>query len=469
MEPLSFKKLAANFSFLTGGEIFSKICTFAAFTYLARTLGPQQFGYLEFALAIMVFLSLFVDFGSSPYGAREIALNPESLPHHLTKVISLRILLALLAVLVVFCAVPFLPQQYSSISKLLTILSLSLLGIPFFLNWVFQGLDRMKWVAIGSIVRQLTFASLVFFYFRKTTPLWHIGLLELLAVSSVIIYYWGIYSRYVAPPKIKFQFFSVLTTIKHTAPIGLSEIGWASMWYSATIMLGLIVGGEEVGWFGVAHRTVMAIHAFVWLYFYNLLPSISRCKKHPEQTLQSLMANSFLITSWSSLFFAVLATVFAGQLMSLLYGVKFIPAAPIFLVLAWMIPISLLSGHYRYTLIAYKFQKYEFFSTLVAALLAIILGLLLIPNYGALGAALALILAKIVNFILAYIYVQRHIAAIPLLPYLYKPFVGLVVFFSIYLLLFNFNSILGITLASVSFLGSLIALEWRQIMKKTTF
>ena len=175
MEPFKLRKLAANFSFLTGGEIFSKICTFAAFTFLARTLGPQQFGYLEFTLAVMVFFTLFVDFGSSPYGAREIALNRENIPLHVSNIFTMRLFLAAISVLVIIIAVQFLPDSYQKINTLLLVFSFSLLGMPFFLQWVFQGLDNMKWVALGSIIRQLVFAAAVFLYFRKTTPLWHVG------------------------------------------------------------------------------------------------------------------------------------------------------------------------------------------------------------------------------------------------------------------------------------------------------
>ena len=73
MPPVNLRQIVSNFTFLAGGEVLSKVCTFAAFTFLARALGPESFGHLEFTLAMMVFFTLLVDFGTSPYGAREIA------------------------------------------------------------------------------------------------------------------------------------------------------------------------------------------------------------------------------------------------------------------------------------------------------------------------------------------------------------------------------------------------------------
>ena len=50
--------LVRNFLFLGAGEFASKVFGFLAFAYLARVLGPREFGQIEFALALIVFLYL---------------------------------------------------------------------------------------------------------------------------------------------------------------------------------------------------------------------------------------------------------------------------------------------------------------------------------------------------------------------------------------------------------------------------
>src|SRR3984957_15471766 len=70
-------RLAVNFLYLSAGEFTAKLLTFASFSYLARVLGPSQYGPLEFTLAVMVFFSLSTDLGLAIYGAREVARNPD--------------------------------------------------------------------------------------------------------------------------------------------------------------------------------------------------------------------------------------------------------------------------------------------------------------------------------------------------------------------------------------------------------
>ena len=50
-------RLAANYVILSAGEFIAKVFGAVAFAYLARVLGPQRYGYLEFAIAIIFFFT----------------------------------------------------------------------------------------------------------------------------------------------------------------------------------------------------------------------------------------------------------------------------------------------------------------------------------------------------------------------------------------------------------------------------
>ena len=83
--PWRIPRLAANFAALSAAEFISKILVALAFAYLARVLGPEIYGHLEFTLAIIFLFSLVVDTGLGTFGAREIAKNTvdvHQLHHH---------------------------------------------------------------------------------------------------------------------------------------------------------------------------------------------------------------------------------------------------------------------------------------------------------------------------------------------------------------------------------------------------
>ena len=308
--------LAINLLFLSGSEFTAKILTFATFTYLARVLGPANYGSVEFTLAAMVFFTLPVDLGLGVYGAREIARQPANAARLLHEIVGLRLMLALASMLALALFILFIPKGGES-KILLSLYGLSLLGGPLFLEWFFQAHDQMHWVGISHIVRQAAFAALVFLFCRRGTPLLYIGLIECASVSGVAAFCVYVSRRRMgfAWPWPDLHVGRLRGHIWQSAPIGLTELAWACMWYFCTVLLGFTFPGRTLGWFGASHRTLMALHSFVSIYFYNLLPSISRCAALPHKYLLELMDRSLRFSVWVGLLSAAILTALAPHLL----------------------------------------------------------------------------------------------------------------------------------------------------------
>jgi PST family polysaccharide transporter len=408
------RHLAINFLYLSGGECVAKLLTFVSFTFMSRLLGPTNYGFLEFTIAVMVFFSLPVDLGLGAYGAREIARDGSRARRLLHEIVGLKVVLALcsLAVLGLFV---FLLRKPFEVKLLLSAYGVSLLAGPFLLQWFFQAHDQMQWVGAASIVRQAGFAALVFLVCRRGVPLAYLGLIECGSVMAV-----SAYCIYVVRWKMGFGWpwpdFRIGPLIGHmgeSLPIGLAELAWAFMWYFCTVLLGLILSGQPLGWFGASHRALMALHTFVWLYFFNLLPSIARCVGQPHEQLLKLMDRSVRFTAWTGLFLAAVLTVTAHDLLRVIYGYAYAPAGDTFSVLVWMLPVAMLSGHHRYVLIAYGRQKQLLYCTAASALVAVALGFALVPAFRGMGAAWALLAANVVNLALVYFSVRKLVVEVP--------------------------------------------------------
>ena len=90
-------KLIRNFLSLAGAELVCKVLTFAAYARLARILGPDGFGYIEWVGAVLLCTGLIVDQGFSQYGAREIAKTPERTESLISEIVSARFILAIIS------------------------------------------------------------------------------------------------------------------------------------------------------------------------------------------------------------------------------------------------------------------------------------------------------------------------------------------------------------------------------------
>ncbi len=464
---INTRRLAVNFLLLTTGEFVAKLLTFAGFTYMGRVLGPERYGSLEFVLATMVFFTLPVDFGLGAYGAREVARNRDRAIFLLRDIATLRMLLASVSFTILLLLVAVLPKSVE-VKLLLTLYGLGLFAAPALLQWFFQGHDLMHWVAITSITRQGVFTGLIFLFLHAGIPLPYIGVFEcasVIAVSALCLSIMQTRLGFTIPRLHLRPALLLMAHFREAMPIGLSELAWAFLWYFATVLLGFIVGGESLGWFGASHRVVIALHTFVWLYFFNLLPSLSRCVSIPKQYLLGLLRRSLVTAAWSSIFVAFVITILSRELISLAYGPRFEGATLSLSVLIWMIPLAMLSGHYRYTLIAYNLQKLEFYCTALAAVVSVGLSFIFIPVFGVVGAAMALLVANIVNFASAYAYVHRYVAVIHFHNQLIRPLLTMTASLVMFMILTRLNAWIAGSMAVLTYLSILMVWERDKLLE----
>jgi len=251
--------------------------------------------------------------------------------------------------------------------------------------------------------------------------------------------------------------------LKEASPIGLTELAWAFMWYFCTVLLGFIFPDQSLGWFGASHRAVMALHTFVYLYFFNLLPSISRCAALPHKYLLELTDRSIRFVAWTGLCAAALLTALAPQLMTLMYGSPFRPASHSFSILVWILPVAMLSGHHRYILIAYNHQNTLLRCTAYSAAVAVLLGFALVPFYRGQGAAWALLVAVAINFVLVYISVRRLVVEVPVHRQLAAPLTVLAVSVILYLVLARWNVGVALAASAAVYMASLLRSDGRRL------
>lgn len=365
--------LVKNFLYLVGAEGVSKVLVFLAVAYLARVAGPVGFGYVEFASAALLCASLVVEQGFGPYGAREIARAPARTSALVAEIVLVRFGLALLAYATIAAfALLFAPSPL--VTRLLLVYGLSLLLMPLLLQWVFQGHDQMHAVATMQLIRQGIYAATIFLLVREAGHLWFVAVAEVAAVASAVAYLLWLYRRRFghlgrAPLRVTRRLFT------EGVPIGLSQMFWMVRMFGATLILGLIAAAADVGYFAGALRILLAVHTFVFLYYFNLLPSISRAWSEGLAPFDALLRRSLRGVAWVSVIAALGWVLLAGPVMVAVYGAPFAPATR---ALQWFAGVCLcaaLSGHYRFGLIAAGQQSAE----MVIAALGAVGAALLIP------------------------------------------------------------------------------------------
>jgi PST family polysaccharide transporter len=418
-------KLFKNFLSLAGAEMAAKVLTFAAFAYLARVAGPGGFGYVEFAVAAVLCAGLIVEQGFNAFGAREIAKSPQWTEELVSEIFLVRLALAICLYLavVIFALIS---DRAPVLTRLLLVYGLSLLAMPLLLQWVFQGHDQMRTVAAIQILRQMIFAALVFALVRKASQLWLAGVAETAGAAGAAAFGVWMYRRRFKG-RIRLRFSVSPQLLREGVTIGLSQIFWVAKMSGATLILGIIATPEHIGFFGGAMRILMALHTFVWLYYFNLLPSLARAWAAADGSFAALIERSLHGVAWAAVIGAGVWVVVAPQVVQIIYGPAFAPAGAPLQWMAAVCAVAAVSGHYRFGLIAAGHQTAEMMTALFGAITATFL----IPVGYAVasvgGAAAGLCVAEVVVLGRAWWYGRQRLSLKGHIGFLIRPLIAVAV------------------------------------------
>lgn len=385
--------MTRNYIYLVIAEMASKVITFAAIAFLARVAGPAAYGYFEFAAAALFCAGLIVDQGLGPYGAREIAKAPGRTNALLWQIVTLRFGLALLATGAVL-AFAFAFEHPPVVTQLLLIYAFDLMLMPLLLQWVFQGHDEMGAVAVLQVIRQTLFGLVIFAFVREASQVWLVAVAEGIGVAGAALYGMVVYVR-------RFGFawerhFSIpFQVLRESIPIGLAQIFWVVRMYGATLVVGLIAPPQEVGYFGAGLRIFVALHAFIYLYFFNLLPALARAWQARDASFEKLVARYLRHIAWVCVLVVPLWIVTAPFVITAAYGADYAPAAGVLQWLGIAFGAAWIDGHYRFGLIAAGQQKAEMQAQLLGAVAAIVLMPILYTRVGLDGTGIALVIAEL--------------------------------------------------------------------------
>ncbi len=397
-------KLVGNFLSLAGAEGLSKLITFVAFAYIARLAGPEGLGYVEFAGAVMLCAVLVVDQGLGSFGAREIARNPAATEALVGEIVFVRLVLAVLALAGIAVFAWWLDRGPIQ-TQLLLIYGASLLGMPLVLQWVFQGHERMHTVAAMQIIRQGVFAAVIFLTLHGAARLWLVAVAEVAAVAAAAAF--GVYRyRHLVGRAIRIRATVSWSHLREGMTIGLSQVLWSVKMFGATLFVGLLGSPDDTGYFGGCMRILVAMHAFIWLYYFNLLPSMSRSWQGGDG-FGRLIGESMRYVGWLALGGGLLWVLLAPTIVRVAYGAAFVPAGPVLQWMGGVCALAALSGHFRFGLIAAGRQTAEMITAAIGAVVALVLIPIGYSRWGAAGAAMALVAAETAVWLSAWAWARR--------------------------------------------------------------
>ena len=406
----SRKRLIQNTVALFGAQGVSMLVPLLTFPYLARVLRPEGWAAVLVAQGLGNWLILLLEFGFDLSGTRAVAHArsvPGSMPGVVAGIQGAKLVLVPLAALIlggVFLALPTLHG-----SGILLVWTLAF-AVARGLNplWFFQGIERVHWAAIVETVSKACAALGVFLLVRGPSDGWIVLALQAVgAALSLLVLTVGM-ARSVtllAPTRS-----GVLSTLGGASRI--FGVRAASGLYSQAnaLILATLTGAVTVAFFGGAERIIRASVNLLQPLTQTFLPRVSYLSvTNPRRGIHVIEISLIAIGAVGAAF--GLCAFFGASLLSrVLLGPGYAPVAPVLRALSplpLLVAIDTVLG--LYWAVPFGHERALFRAAVIAGVVNVMLALALVPRWGALGMASAVVGAELtVTVCLAALYLQHR-------------------------------------------------------------
>ena len=399
---ITLKNIFENSMWQIGEKIITMIFSVFVTSIVARYLGTEDYGFVNYIISIVMLFTTFSTLGMEKITIKDIIEREESEERILGTSFYIRLIGGIVLIFISQITIYILDEKN---------MLAQLLGLLMGLCMIFRAYEVIEYY----LQSQMKLKTISIIRFCST---FFVAILRIL----VVIFDWGIVGFtatylfdaiivavllkiwYKKRKKLKFKFSleyakRILSKCWYVAISGLMVTLYMRI---DQVMLGSMLDNKtENGIYSAAVRI-----AEIWYFVPTAIisafqPAIVMKKKHSEEQYEKTMQRLYDIVAIVGIAFGILITLFGDIAVQILYGDEYKGATSILKISVWAGLFATLGTARSVWLVNENLQKYSLIYTSVGCVTNIVLNYFLIPKIGAKGAAIATLIAQFVTNVLA--------------------------------------------------------------------
>ncbi|MDW3196179.1 MAG: flippase [Cytophagales bacterium] len=362
------------------------------FPYISRILAPEGVGTVQFGISLAQSFAVISALGIPVYGIKEVAKcqhDKQKLSLLFTELISLHAVMVVLLSIIYLAATFYFPDLYA-IKEVLLICSLIVFSSLFNIDWFYSGLEKFKFIALRSLSVKVVSIALIFLLVKTREDIaMYAWILTFGFVGNYLLNLVGLEKKVRLITELK-----ILNVKKHLQHLFFifGTILIASLYsYSDSAILGLLSTKYEVGIYVVAVKLSKISIPIIIAMSTVMIPQVSvliEQKKSDELNQAFRDGFGFVILMAIPICFGLFAL--REEFILIFSGEEFLSSVE---VLAYLTPLPLFIGFGYFfaflVLIPLDRNPQVFIAAIIGLVSFLAINLLLTPNYGAKGTAIA--------------------------------------------------------------------------------
>jgi len=411
---MKINNIAKNTSYFTFALILQKVISFTYFTLIARALLPEDLGKYYFAISFTTIFAIFIDLGLANVLIREVAKVKEKTKDLLGNILAIKIPLTILSLLSTVILVNVL--NYPELTKQLVYLSAICMVLDSFTLTFFsviRGFHNLTFESISSVIFQL-----IVICFGLTALHLNLGLKFLMGALVIASVFNFIYSSILVRFRFKIKITPIFdpqfirAIVKITIPFGMFAVFQRLYMYLDSVLLSVLSGDKAVGLYQIAFKIVFALQFLPMAFTASLYPVFSSYWAGDKDQLAITFERAMNYLIIISLPISV-GIIFLADKIILLFKPEYVEAILPLQIIMTSLLFIFLNFPIGSLLNACDKQKINTRNMGIGLVVSIILNLILIPRFQAVGASITVLFTNFIMFAIGIFYIPKIIKIRP--------------------------------------------------------
>lgn len=371
-------------------KIFRTLIAFFVGIFVARYLGPGQYGLLNYAISFSGLFTSFANLGMDSIVVRELVKNPERRNEILGTVFRLRLIGALVTISLVSFVAFLVNEPSYNLFLILIISSATIFQSIGVVEQFFQSRVEAKFNVYAQSASFFISSLLKILLILSNQPLIYFAIVQTLESVFLAAGYYAVYKKNnYSFDDWRFNSRTAIELMKDSWPLVLSGVVIAIYMKIDQVMIKNFMTATDVGFYAVAVKLCEAWYFVPMAISTSVFPAIVNAKQTSEKLYLSRLQKLYDFLAAIAIAIAIPVTFLSDFIINLLFGAVYRPAAPVLTIYIWAGIATFLGVASSQYLISENLTKLSFYRTLLGMIANVLLNLILIPNFGISGAAVA--------------------------------------------------------------------------------
>lgn len=397
MKKISFllkEKSIVNIIWLMSDSVLRLGMGFIVSVWLARYLGPAEFGMFNYAYAMIAIYAAVASLGMNGVVVREIVKGELDNATIMGTSFSLQIIGSFIAtILVIFTVMILRPHEWDLMLAVLFMLPSVLLRSSDIVKYWFEATVSAKYTVLAQNVSFFISSAvkLIIIYLDGTyLAIAATVSLEAALLAILLFYFYKTKKNSLA---WKFNLVEAKRLLSMSWPLVLSGVALMLYMRIDQIMIGNIIGDSAVGIYSVAVKMVEIWYFVPIAIVSSLFPGIIKLKSKDEVEYNQKLQFLYDVLVIIGVALAIVITIVSDFIIVNLYGSHYYEASSLIKIYAWVSLFYFLSSASGRWYINEGLQKYALNRNVLGLIIGVILNFILIPKFGAKGSVYATLIA----------------------------------------------------------------------------